>query len=561
MHLGTIDLPVRLPPLAPYMLYVKTARREYASHQKTAMPAKQIAKTLKNKVKDYKQVVPTIHKSAQERGKKRAHRAVRNAVSPYLGPNYGSMLAKQMAIPETADGLVRLPTPDMPRTAQIRVTTTHTMRNAVTAVNNPSFSQYSGDIVVLTYGLPGFSHMYGPVANTNPLNGTLQLFTYADNNSGPTPAGVFPLTRTTMQPGSSVSTNWTPTRNVSFASSNNNVAKPLGLSGSIVYAWFDPGEKIVLVFNEAGSAAATIPVAFTTQVFRWIGPGEAIDNVATLSYQKGATGTNSWTVPMSGWYALSFVVSAVDTDTITALLGVSVTSQASVANPNLMILVSQEPIENPDVGESIRRTAYSMLITNTSAEINKQGTIIAARLVNDGLWSGVSEMSVSHLDRAADKYTGPAQHGCYTYMDFEQSNEQFFQAHMGEGTYSTSGPCFNLELYGYVHMIRITNPTAATLSNDFLVTVTAIYEFRSDSMLFTKDVPQLEYEALIAARRVNNSTPYFYENPLHLGDIWGHIKSAFNNARRAAIPIGMAASALYPEAAGVIMPVARAFQK
>lgn len=530
------------------------------------MPPKQYkpkTKTPKGPREERQHVSPE-HKVVQRRGRARANRAVSRVLSPYNTDN-GALLARQMAIPETIDTLARVPTPDMPRTAQIRVTTTHTMRNAVYAGSVPSFSQSNGDLVVLAYGLPGLSHMYGPVINTNALNATTQQFYYMDSNAGTGPAsGTCPLTRTTMQPGTSVESQWTPNKNVSMASGSIGQSKALGLSGSRVYAWFDPSEKIVFTFAEGTTYPATIPVGFTIQIYQWAGPGEALDNVATLSYNKGAAGVNSYTIPASGWYSMSFAVSAMDSDTITAQMGVVVIAQAAVANPATMVLVHQEPLQNPEVGESVRRTAYSLLITNTSAEINKQGSIIAARLVNDGLWNtalGATSMTVAHLDRAADKYTGPAQHGCYTYMDFDQENERFFQAHFGEELTTSAGPCFNMEMYGYLHMIRVTNPSPSTLTNDFLVTVTAVYEFRSDSMLFSKDVPALEYGSLIAARRVNNSTPYFYENPLHLGDVWNRIRSAFNTARRAAIPLGMAASAIYPEASGLIMPVARALQR
>lgn len=486
-----------------------------------------------------------------------AHLRVQKAFGPNWGDNsQGAVLARQMAIPESSTAPVRMPTTDMPKTAVTKLTTTLSVKNPViTLANQPSGSPpfTNGDLMFYIYGLPGFSMMYGPVVgSTTVVDATVTSFAYSSS-----PGSRHPLTTTTLQPGSSVSSHWLPTK---CTDSESGAVRPLGVAVGQTYAWFDRTEKFHYKVYSGNDVATTISGPITVELVKWMGPGEPPKSIATLSYKKGDSGTFAYTVPESGWYSMEFTMSAVDTDTLITTFSVEVTAAAAVANPARYKLCYQDALQNKDVGESIRRTGFSVLITNTTAQINRQGNVVAARLVADGYYDEDFSLGVNHLDAASDKYTGDASNGVYTYMDFDQSAERFYQAHSGAVSTQALGPVFDLEYYGYIHVIKISNPTPETAANSFLVTITGIYEFRSDSMLYAKGVPMASNLALTDARRINNSTDYFYENPLHMSDIWRYIKNAFGQVRRAAIPLGMAASTMFPEAAGAIMPVAHALQ-
>lgn len=528
-----------------------TVNKKKGQYRKPTAPTKQTAGSPQH------QNIPRNMVSQHNKGKNLSTRRVvaafgRNAYSNTAG----AYLARQMAIPDPSQPLARAPTADMPKVATTCLTSTHEMKTyPFTVVNRPPpYTTTSGDIVVLVYGQPGFSHMYGPIVSSFVTDTVTQTYHYSEASVA---VDLMPLTKTTMRANTTLTKTWNPTYNSSLLQ---NTLKPIGLSSGRPYGWFDASEKFEFSFFQAATQPATLPVSFTIQIYRWQGPGEPATEIASMSYAKGGAVTNTLVVPVSGWYSFDFTLSATGTDTFTDLFYVKVQAQAAVDNPAYTALMYQEGVTNPDVGESVRRTAVSVLITNTSAEINKQGGVIAARLVNDGLYDDEFSFTTSHLTKAADKYTGQAANGCYTYMDFDLPSESFFQSHFGEAGRAAQGPCFNLEYFGYVHMIKLSNPSPTTSANDFLVTVTACYEFRTDSMLFDRSVAGLDFLSLIEARRINNSTPYFFENPLHFNDIWSHIKKAFSIVRRGAVPLGLAASAMFPEASGMIMPFAHAMQ-
>lgn len=535
------------------------------------MPGKQSPNAPPRKGNKSKRKQPQPHAQAVSKGKQKAFRGLKAAFGQNASsPAQGATLARQMALPSNNEILFHMPTTDMPKAAITSLTTTHDARNASFATADdkcPSMTNTNGDLLILMYGQPGLSHMYGPVNHVAALGTGNMSFQYHGSHVD----GQLALNSTTVQKGSSLTTPWQP---VYAYSSLQQAARPLGVSGGRTYCWFDCTELFGFFFKTNGDNPTSLPVSFTIDLYQWQGPGEQPYRFKSMSYAKAGTPGNSYLVPVSGWYTFDFTISALDTDTFTSeMFSVAVVSTTNMADAPIMHLMYQEEIINSSIGSSIRRTGASILVTNTSAEVSKQGSIIAARLLNDSIWDTTSAMTTTHLAKAADKYTGQAANGLYTYMDFDRAAEDFGQGHYDATpgnpashdisaniTATKAGPVFSLDYYGYVHFIRITNPSPSTLPNDFLVTYSAVYEFRTDSMMYPRSVPTMDFHSLVEARRVNNSTMYFYENPLHLGDIWSHIKRAFNVVRRGAMPLGIAASAMFPEFSGIIMPIARAIQ-
>ncbi len=510
-------------------------------------------------------------KAAKERvlashavAKSQARRAMPQRVNALI--RQGEILARQMALPGDVSDILRLPTVDMPRTATIRYHTSYGVTQPVIAAVPTGFPCGLNELFFACYGQPGRLFMYGPVSYTAAVDSNITIFGYASVD----PLGTQVTTNyqyicsgtDTIQPGSSRSVPWTP---VTASDTLTGTSRPIGLAKGRSYVWLDSSEKIVWTFY-SNSTKTVVPGPFAVQIWRWEGPADLPTNIKTISWAKGATGSDtfSFSIPYSGYYGMDFTLGALDTDSFTGSYSVYIAIQAAVANPVRFVTEFCKTVQAAETGEYCRRTAFSLLLSNTTAEINKQGNVTAARLVAERVGAQISSGSGGYtpminstaVAMAAGKYTGRAANGVYTYMDFEPSVEKF-----QESCNNFNGVVFDLDYNGYVNTIVITNPNTSTQANTFMLTAVAHLEFQGDTQLFNYTVPYYNHDALVDARRINNTTPYFFENPLHLSDLWGFIKRSFNRLRTAAVPLGIAASTLYPEAAGVIMPAAHLLQK
>lgn len=501
---------------------------------------------------------------AQATGMRRAVKAVTTALGSQT-----SALARQMALPDDSPNWLRLPTADMPRTAVLRTTDTVSVTQLVSPAMPTWAPCKSTEVVVIAYGQPGRSFMYGPVTHTIAQNGTTSTFAFnsnpasggGDSQSVITPNFQIIPSGEKMAPGSSRVLHFNPVRHQDTPATPGPPLRPLGRSKGRTYFYVDSTEKLLFA-NWYNGSNVTVPGPQTVNIYYWVGPMEEPELEKTLTWDKAEAGSNlfSYATSYCGYYAIEVIVGALDSDTLNAPWHLVVSTTAVNTNPTRYINTYVSTITQAEVGESCRRTGYSLLITNTSAQINQQGTVIAARMVNEVVNAATTinagrVINTTTLNNLASKYKGKAANGLYTYMDFEIGSEQF-----EESCNDYANPTFNLDYLGFVHVVAFNNPNAATAVQSYLFTSCMIYEARVDNQLFEVSAPALEYNALVEARRINNSTDYFYENPLHMSDIWDFIKKSVSTVRRAALPIGAAISALAPEAAPIVMPMARALQ-
>ncbi len=523
----------------------KTTQKQQARQRKAANAAKNKVVQAQSKAKS----------QARQNMPQRANALIRQ----------GEILARQMALPGDVTEVLRLPTVDMPRTATTRYLGSYGVTQPVIAAVPSGFPCGVNELFFACYGQPGRLFMFGPVSFSALIDTVITSFGYANVD----PIGTQKTLdfqaicsgTDSIQPGSSRSVPWTP---VTASDTLTGAARPIGLSRGRSYIWLDASEKIDWTFF-SNSVKTVVPGPFSVQIWRWEGPYDMATNIKTISWAKAAVGSDnfSYSIPYSGYYGMDFTLGALDTDSFTGLYAVQVQIQAAVANPVRFTTDYCRTIQSAETGDYCRRTAFSLLLSNTTAEINKQGNIVAARLISDRIGAqaatNISQtpmINSASVAVSAGRYTGRAADGIYTYMDFEPSVERF-----QESCNNFSGVVFDLDYNGYVNTILITNPNTATQANTFMLTAVAHLEFQGDTQLFTYSVPYYNHDALVDARRINNTTPYFFENPLHLSDLWGFIKRSFNRLRTAAVPLGIAASTLYPEAAGMIMPAAHLLQK
>lgn len=531
------------------------ARQQLTSQQQPSKRSKR-----KSKKRAALAVANPTQLVAQSRG--RAYANVQAQMSK-ISASQGMLLAKQMALPESCVNLVRLPTADMPRTAVMKTIRTTAITQAVSPSIPLGFPCAATDLFFVAFGQPGRSYMYGPVVNTAAVDAITCNFKFAKAD-GSTSDRVSLLNSVDVFPaGTTKLIAWDP---VAATDALNGLARPIGYGQTRKFVWVDASEKFLFNVWRQGTNVAT-PDALQVLLYLWAGPGETDTLYKVLSYAKGdaASKTFAFTPTISGYYAIDITISTLDTDLHSVeTFELQVQLAATVANPTRMVTMWNETLGSAETGECCRRTAYTLLISNTSAVINQQGTVVAGRMINERmppppgsvagptLNRGINATALSEL---SNKYTGKAEKGLFTYMDFDDHAAEFTQA-----VNDYAHPVFDLNFSEFVHVALFNNPNTATQVNSFLVTSTMAVEFKTDSMLFPVGVPVHEFDALVEARRINNSTDYFYENPLHMGDIWKYIKSGFNAFRRIAIPLGAAASTFAPEAAGVIMPIAHALQ-
>lgn len=495
---------------------------------------------------------------AQTPAKRRIPQKIRKVFQ--MSPIQGSALARQMAIPDVPQGqLLRMPTVDMPSVGVVASQDTFAATPVLLGNSAGKLPVASdGTLLFLTYGQPGRSLVYGPVHSNLAVDAGTVAFSYSDDEKSTLVASAFALTKAgpVYGGGSTISGRWNPKMTL-----NANVPgedfRSIGHSAGRSYVYVNGTEKMSF-FMYNGSTNAAIASPLVVDIYRWVGPYETPEKATALAYTASnpLMANFSYTPSESGYYTFDWSIGVIDNASINSNISMVVALVTSVANPSFMVHRSPRVTRNQDIGEYVRRTGFSILITNTSAAISKQGNVIAARIVAEGPAKGVtigkeSEATISTL---ANKYTGAAEKGVYSYMDFDQYAERFAQGFNEYGC-----PVFDLDYNGFVHAILVSNPNP-TVQNSFLVTVYGVYEFFTDNPIYTAMPSHFDHNALCDARRVNNSTSYFYENPLHLSDIWKFIKESFGVMRRAAVPLGMAASAMFPESTPFVMPVAHMLQ-
>lgn len=222
------------------------------------------------------------------------------------------------------------------------------------------------------------------------------------------------------------------------------------------------------------------------------------------------------------------------------------------SEPRVKLHYLEDMVSSPNIAQEMRRTACTLLITNTSAPIIRQGNVLAARL---DCTSAPGLVDLARFQKAARKHAGDACKGCYTYMEFPKECEEFTK-HVTE--LGCPLAYFQNTMY---NLITIKNSNAQAAPNSYMMTCDIAIEFKTESQLWKTDVPYLPFDELVQARRISNSTNYFYDNPLHWSQISKLIEQAWNGVRRNATKLGTVASIMYPEAAPAIMPLARYLQK
>jgi len=437
---------------------------------------------------------------------------------------------------------VRMPTIDMPRTATMTLRDIQSVNsvNATTVAANWN----AGDVVFALYGQPYRQYL---VTRTKVSSNYSMQFV----GDGSVSSSWDPWGGDGFVAGTSVEVNaFCP---FAYGSGTNGYFHgkmlPVGVSNGLSYVLMNAFDTMTLSSTYSGSGTGELDLSIHNYIGMGSGPGFVTR--ASINVTGGVAWSYVFTASSNGYYA--FRVIGLHTQTIplgtypiTATLNISslasvTTGWANVYSPDFSNIADDGG--DPTIVEEARVNASALLVSNTSSMLNMQGVVIAARFreaLPFALTPGV-------LGKLAEKYTGKAALGVYTFKEFSFQAEEFTTSYVTR----TGLRGFNLDYDDYIHLIQISNPTYATQSNAYDVVLDTTIEYKTDSARYQKGVSTYPHHALLSARKMINERPeWFYENPIHVAKVYQFLKNGLIKAGRMAVRAApyaaTAASALDP---------------
>lgn len=179
-----------------------------------------------------------------------------------------------------------------------------------------------------------------------------------------------------------------------------------------------------------------------------------------------------------------------------------------------------------------RVTATGLLLSNVTKVLNKEGTVLAARLTPDQ--SAFSPIAAPISSRnVMEKFFGPLETGIYTYTSPTPESMNFSDATTGStGSY----PSYCLNRLGMLNLVRMVDPSVAD-GTTMAYTVDWHVEFRTTSVLFPLGVTATPLEEFQASQVALALVGNFFENPLHLPAIASLVGGAAQTVAKALGPV------------------------
>lgn len=183
--------------------------------------------------------------------------------------------------------------------------------------------------------------------------------------------------------------------------------------------------------------------------------------------------------------------------------------------------------------QSSRLTAASLLLTNVTAELNKEGSILAARL-------NPAQFNVFNFDTAnlsgvhsVEKANLALKTGIYSYVAPQvlPLRDHCVKRRSTNGGSSGMIPIVYLEDLPYANCIILSDQNAATPSQ-MNVTFCMHLEFMTSLQIFPIGYSKLSVDAYHEALVALAGTGFFFENPTH----WANVVSAIKRALSASWP-------------------------
>lgn len=453
-------------------------------------------------------------------------------------------LAEVMALPNSTP--LRFPTVDAPRSSVSGLQDQRTIVSAPT----PYSDFTAGDNLIAFFGQPGrLALVY--------TGGVAASSSSARFIDGALSSNVSQAAKSIEVPGVSASiapiSEWLDP--IGWIGGPHGATQTVGKVIDHTFTFMNIGDTLEVAANISGFIES-VNMSVNLIIKRYNGPLDPIEDVQALRINisaGSASGSITWTNPTyAGYYAVYI-------DAFAAVGAASITAKALLFNLNKTnsagskwIQVSMADVDPQDSGdinmlEEARVNAASVLCTNISSVLNKQGQVNAARIRQVPFW----KLTASMLGRAAEHYSGDASHGCYTFFEFSDVRSEF------KNSNTPFAGSFDLDYNDYYHFIRLTNPAYETQPNSYALKFDTVLEFKTDIGRYPKGLAEYDYTALIKARQLINSQPiWFYENPTHAKQLYGLVKrlaaGAWNTGKKLA-PLALTAAGMAnPELAPLI---------
>lgn len=189
-----------------------------------------------------------------------------------------------------------------------------------------------------------------------------------------------------------------------------------------------------------------------------------------------------------------------------------------------------------------RANATAALFSNVTAALNKEGTILAARLksaVTPPWTFGDSDINLVHPKL---RYYGPLEKGLYTFTtpstDQETFQDKFIPCTVGDSSISMSQKItFDPDNLGTYNAFLFQDLGSAGVGTQLAVSCYSHLEFETVSSLFAPGVSTMTLETLHAAQVALLSFGHFHENPIHFGTIMKAATAALRTVAPMIAPI------------------------
>jgi len=195
------------------------------------------------------------------------------------------------------------------------------------------------------------------------------------------------------------------------------------------------------------------------------------------------------------------------------------------------IVAPKELMAAPTLFEDTRATAIGVLFSNVTANLYKEGTAKACRvLANEFVVGGGPTTLQSNFDslytstRPELKYNGPLAKGLYTFTppDTESSIFRDYTTQLSNNNLFDIPPPFRLDSFAYVSFIQfVDTQSAGGTNNGTVMNITGDLhiEFRSASTLWDVAVTRTPLEVWHKSQLALAAMPLFYENLTHMEDV------------------------------------------
>jgi len=279
--------------------------------------------------------------------------------------------------------------------------------------------------------------------------------------------------------------------------------------------------------NDYSTSVVSVGTSAASRFTGWLGLGAMSQFNGPCWYRiASVTSTNaSYSVTAAGTAYFELILSVRPATVLydVAYLGTSWTGMLPWA-PGVYVngLASNVPYE------SSRCTAVSLLLTNVTAELSKEGSILAARLNPNtkNPWTFNASTLAGVAD--SDKANLGLKNGLYTFLAPQILPMRDYTVSVLDLSYKRN-PVVYLEDLPYCNVAILSDQNAATVSA-MNVTLSFHVEFMSSLQLFPVGYSHVDPMAFHQALLVLARTGFFFENPSHWAALSSRIKALMSKS-------------------------------